>query len=92
SRRSQRNLLSHQRPYDSSPYGNNREPDGRRENYSPAIPMASMRHGSEYRESFPRADVQSRSPYGKFHDNRSFEPEPEWAYSPPSPFHLLDGP
>ncbi|XP_032053224.1 transmembrane channel-like protein 5 [Aythya fuligula] len=91
-RRSQRNLLPHQNLCDSSPYGNNREPNGRRENYSPAIPMASMRHGSEYRESFSLADVQTRSPYGKFHDNRSFEPEPEWAYSPPSPFHLLDGP
>ncbi|XP_009323054.1 PREDICTED: transmembrane channel-like protein 5 [Pygoscelis adeliae] len=91
-RNSQKNLFFQQSPYDSSPYGSYGEHSGREQNYPLAIPMASMRHSSEYSEGSPRAYVLSRSPYGNSTDNLSFEPEPELAYSPPSTFHLLDRP
>ncbi|CAM9518079.1 unnamed protein product [Bubo scandiacus] len=91
-RSSQKNLFCHQTPDDSSLHDSYGEHSGRGQNYLPAIPMASMRHGSEYREGLPRVNVLSRSPYGNSMDNLSFEPEPELAYSPPSTFHLLDRP
>ncbi|XP_074775252.1 transmembrane channel-like protein 5 [Athene noctua] len=91
-RSSQKNLFSHQTPDDSSLHGSYGEHNGRGQNYFPAIPMASMRHGSEYREGLPRVNVLSRSPYGNSMDNLSFEPEPELAYSRPSTSHLLDCP
>ncbi|KAM6244678.1 transmembrane channel-like protein 5 isoform 2-T5 [Spheniscus humboldti] len=91
-RNSQKNLFFQQSPYDSSPYGSYGEHSGRGQNYPLAIPMASMRHSSEYRKGLPRVNVLSRSPYGNSTDNLSFEPEPELAYSPPSTFHLLDRP
>ncbi|XP_067162544.1 transmembrane channel-like protein 5 isoform X1 [Apteryx mantelli] len=91
-RNSQKNRFSHQNPYDSSPNGSYREHSGRGQNYPPDIPMASMRHDSEYSQSLPRVAVLSRSPYGNCQDNLSFEPEPELAYSPPSTFHPLDRP
>ncbi|XP_075021214.1 transmembrane channel-like protein 5 isoform X2 [Calonectris borealis] len=87
-RNSQKNLFSHQSPYDSSLHGSYGEHSRREQNY----PLASMRHSSEYSESLPRVNVLSRSPYGSSMDNLSFEPEPELAYSPPSTFHLLDRP
>lgn len=85
-RNSQKNLFSHQSPYDSSLHGSHGEHSGRGQNY----PLAFMRHSSEYSEGLPRVNVLSRSPYGNSMDNLSFEPEPELAYSPPSTFHLLD--
>ncbi|KAM6121891.1 transmembrane channel-like protein 5 isoform 2-T3 [Phoenicopterus ruber ruber] len=91
-RSSQKNLFSHQTPYDSSLHGSYGEHSGRGQDYSLAIPMASMRHGSEYSEDLPRVNALSRSPYGNSMDNLSFEPEPELAYSPPSASHLLDRP
>lgn len=63
-RNSQKNLFFQQSPYDPSPYGSYREHSGRGQNYTLAIPMASMRHSSEYREGLPRVNVLSRSPYG----------------------------
>ncbi|KAM9290677.1 transmembrane channel-like protein 5 [Morus bassanus] len=89
---SQNNLFSHQTPYDSSLHGSYGEHSGGGLDYPLAIPMASMRHGSEDSEGLPRVNVLSRSLYGKSMDNLSFEPEPELAYSPPSTFHLLDHP
>ncbi|KAJ7409848.1 Transmembrane channel-like protein 5 [Pitangus sulphuratus] len=86
-RSSQKNPFSHQTPYDSSLHGSYGERSGREQNYPVAIPMDSMRPGSEYREDLP-----SRNPYGTFTDNLSFEPEPEPAYTPASTFHLLDYP
>ncbi|XP_009952989.1 PREDICTED: transmembrane channel-like protein 5 [Leptosomus discolor] len=91
-RSSQKNLFSHQTPYNSSPHGSYREPSGRGQNYPQAIPMVPMRHGSVYSEGLPRVNVPSRSPYGNSTDNLSFEPEPELAYSPPSTFPLPDDP
>ncbi|XP_010291979.1 PREDICTED: transmembrane channel-like protein 5 [Phaethon lepturus] len=91
-RNSQKNLFSHQSPYDYSLHGSYGEHSGRGQNYALAIPMTSMRHSSEYNEGLPRVNVLSRSPYGNSTDNLSFEPEPELAYSPPSTFHLLDPP
>ncbi|KFQ83248.1 hypothetical protein N337_06019, partial [Phoenicopterus ruber ruber] len=52
-RSSQKNLFSHQTPYDSSLHGSYGEHSGRGQDYSLAIPMASMRHGSEYSEDLP---------------------------------------
>ncbi|XP_074014384.1 transmembrane channel-like protein 5 [Numenius arquata] len=89
-RSSQNNLFSHQTPYDSSLHGSYGEQSGRGQNYPLEIPMASMRHGSEYSEDLPRANVLSRSPYGSSTYNPSFEPEPELAYTPPSASHPLD--
>ncbi|XP_010001604.1 PREDICTED: transmembrane channel-like protein 5 [Chaetura pelagica] len=89
-RSSQKNLSFHQSPYDSSLHGSYGEHSGRGQGNPVAIPMASMRHGSEYREGFPRVNVLSRSPYGNFTDNLSFEPGPELPYPPPSAFHQLD--
>ncbi|XP_010014957.1 PREDICTED: transmembrane channel-like protein 5, partial [Nestor notabilis] len=86
-RSSQENVFSYQAPYDSSLPGSYGEHSRRGQNYPLAIPMASMRHGSEYSEGLPRVNVLSRSPYGSSTDNLSFEPEPELAYSPPSTFH-----
>ncbi|XP_057274961.1 transmembrane channel-like protein 5 isoform X2 [Pezoporus wallicus] len=88
-RNSQENLFSYQATYDSSLPGSYREHkhSGRGQNYPLDIPMASMRHGSEYSEGLPRVNVLRRSPYGNSTDNLSFEPESELAYSPPSPFH-----
>ncbi|KAM9261551.1 transmembrane channel-like protein 5 [Cariama cristata] len=91
-RSSQKNLFSHQTPYDSSLHGSYGEHSGRGQNYPLARAMASMRPGSEYSEVLPRVNVLSRSPYGNTMDNLSFEPEPELAYSPLSTFHLLDRP
>ncbi|XP_052535545.1 transmembrane channel-like protein 5 isoform X2 [Tympanuchus pallidicinctus] len=106
-RNSEGNQLSHQNPYDSLSYSYQGEHRGRRQNYPPAIPMASLRHNSEYSESLPmaslrhnseyseslpRVQVLSRSPYGRSQDNLSFEPEPELAYSPCSAFSPLDDP
>ncbi|XP_075371122.1 transmembrane channel-like protein 5 isoform X2 [Mycteria americana] len=92
-RSSQKNLFSHQSPYDSSLHGSSGEYSGRGQNYPLAIPMASMRHDSEYSEGLPRVNVLSESPYGNsVAVNLSFEPEPELPYSPPSTFHLMDGP
>nr|XP_010311580.1 PREDICTED: transmembrane channel-like protein 5 [Balearica regulorum gibbericeps] len=91
-RNSQKNLFSHQSPYDSSLHGSYTEHSGRGQNYPQAIPMASMRHSFEYSEGLPRDNVLNRSPYGNSMDNLSFEPEPELAYSPPSTFHPLDHP
>ncbi|XP_009484528.2 transmembrane channel-like protein 5 [Pelecanus crispus] len=91
-RNSQKNLFSSQTPYDFSLHGSYGEHSGRGQNYPLAIPMASMRHGSEHSKGLPRDNVLSRSPYGNAMDNLSFEPEPELAYSPPSTFHLLDRP
>ncbi|XP_014792187.1 PREDICTED: transmembrane channel-like protein 5 isoform X2 [Calidris pugnax] len=89
-RSSQKNLFSHQTPYDSSLHGSYGEQSGRGQSYPLEIPMASMRHGSEYSEDLPRANVLSRSPYGSSTYNPSFEPEPELAYTPPPAFHPLD--
>ncbi|XP_021266933.1 transmembrane channel-like protein 5 isoform X2 [Numida meleagris] len=91
-RNSQGNLFSHQNPYDSLSDSYQGEHSGRRQNYPPAIPMASLRHNSEYSESLPRVEVLSRSTYGRFQDNLSFEPEPQLAYSPRSAFSPLDDP
>ncbi|XP_065588641.1 transmembrane channel-like protein 5 isoform X2 [Cyrtonyx montezumae] len=91
-RNSQGNRFFHQNPYDSLSYGYQREHNRRQQNVSPAIPMASLRHSSEYSESLPRVEVLSRSPYGKSQDNLSFEPEPELAYGPHSAFSPLDNP
>ncbi|KAF1543136.1 UNVERIFIED_CONTAM: hypothetical protein FQV15_0007019, partial [Eudyptes pachyrhynchus] len=52
-RNSQKNLFFQQSPYDSSPYGSYGEHSGRGQNYPLAIPTASMRHSSEYREGLP---------------------------------------
>ncbi|XP_072205774.1 transmembrane channel-like protein 5 isoform X2 [Excalfactoria chinensis] len=90
-RNSQKNLFSHQNPYDSS-YSYQGEHRERRQNYPPAIPMTSLRHNSEYSASLPRVEVLSRSPYGRSQDNLSFEPEPELAYSTNSAFSRLDDP
>ncbi|KFV40443.1 hypothetical protein N328_00472, partial [Gavia stellata] len=49
-RNSQKNLFSHQNPYDSSLHGSYGEHSGRGQNYPLAIPMASMRQSSEYCE------------------------------------------
>lgn len=80
SRNSEGNQFSHQNPYDSLSYTYQGEHRGRRQNYPPAIPMASLRHNSEYSESLPmaslrhnseyseslpRVEVLSRSPYGR---------------------------
>nr|XP_009512617.1 PREDICTED: transmembrane channel-like protein 5 [Phalacrocorax carbo] len=89
---SQNNLFSHQTPYDSSLLGSYGERSGRGQNYSLAIPMGSMRHGSEYGEGLSGVNVLSRRPYGKSTDNLSFEPEPELAYISPSASDLLDHP
>ncbi|XP_054698474.1 transmembrane channel-like protein 5 isoform X2 [Grus americana] len=91
-RNSQKNLFSHQSPYDSSLHGSYAEHSGRGQNYPQAMPMASMRHSFEYSEDLLRLNVLSRSPYGNSMDNLSFEPEPELAYGPPSTFHPLDHP
>ncbi|XP_037239629.1 transmembrane channel-like protein 5 isoform X5 [Falco rusticolus] len=91
-RSSQKNLSSHQTSYDSSLHGSYGEHSGRGQNYPVAIPMTSMRHGSEYSRDLPRVNVLSRSQYENSTDNFSFEPEPELAYSLPSTFHLLDRP
>ncbi|KAM6250278.1 transmembrane channel-like protein 5 [Porphyrio hochstetteri] len=91
-RSSQNNLFSHQRPYDASLHGSYTEHSGRGQNYSLDIPMAPMRHGSEYSEALPRLHDLSRSPYGSSMDNLSFEPEPELAYSPPPAFQPLHHP
>ncbi|XP_065540324.1 transmembrane channel-like protein 5 isoform X2 [Lathamus discolor] len=85
-RNSQENLFSYQATCDSSLPGSYGEHSGRGQNYPLDIPMASMRHGSEYSEGLPRVNVL-RSPYGNSTDNLSFEPESELAYSPPSTFH-----
>ncbi|XP_015732573.1 transmembrane channel-like protein 5 isoform X2 [Coturnix japonica] len=90
-RNSQKNLLSHQNPYDSS-YSYQGEQRGGRQNHPAAIPMTSLRHDSEYSASLPRVEVVSRSPYGRAQDNHSFEPEPELAYSTNSAFSRLDDP
>ncbi|XP_074453380.1 transmembrane channel-like protein 5 isoform X1 [Larus michahellis] len=89
-RSSQKNLFSHQNPYDSSLHGSYGEQRGRGQNYPVAIPMASMRHSSEYSEDLPRVNALSRSPDGNATYNLSFEPEPELAYTPPSTFHRMD--
>ncbi|KFV85691.1 hypothetical protein N308_08895, partial [Struthio camelus australis] len=52
-RNSQKNQFSHQNPYDSSPYGSYREHSERGQSYLLDIPMASMRHGSEYSQNSP---------------------------------------
>ncbi|KAM6379514.1 transmembrane channel-like protein 5 [Pluvialis apricaria] len=91
-RSSQKNLFSHQPPYDSSRHDFYREHSGRGQNYPLDIPMASMRHDFEYSEDLPGVNVLSRSPYGNSTYNLSFEPEPELEYTPPSTFHLLDRP
>ncbi|KFQ17250.1 hypothetical protein N331_10277, partial [Merops nubicus] len=49
-RSSQKNLFPHQTSYDSSLRGSWEEHSGREQNYPLAIPMASMRRGSEYSE------------------------------------------
>ena len=90
SRNYQENPFSYQNPYDSSSYSYQGEHRGRRQNYTPDIPMASLRHNSEYSDSLPRVEVLSRS--GRSHDNLSFEPEPELAYNPQSSFSPLDDP
>uniref|UniRef100_A0A8C6IKS9 Transmembrane channel-like protein n=1 Tax=Melopsittacus undulatus TaxID=13146 RepID=A0A8C6IKS9_MELUD len=86
-RNSQENLFSYQVTYDSSLPGSYGEHSGRGQNYPLDIPMASMRHSSEYSEGLPQVNVLRRSPYGNYTDNLSFEPESELAYSPPSTFH-----
>ncbi|XP_068764630.1 transmembrane channel-like protein 5 isoform X2 [Struthio camelus] len=91
-RNSQKNQFSHQNPYDSSPYGSYREHSERGQSYLLDIPMASMRHGSEYSQNSPRVAVLSGSLYGNTQDNLSFEPEPELAYSSPSTFRSRDFP
>lgn len=63
-RSSQKNLFSHQSPYNSSLHVSSGEYSGRGQNYPLAIQMASMRHGSEYSEDLPRVNVLSRSPHG----------------------------
>lgn len=63
-RNSQENLFSYQPPYDSSLPGSYGEHSGREKNYPLDIPMASMRHGSEYSEGLPLVNVLSRRPYG----------------------------
>ncbi|XP_064009930.1 transmembrane channel-like protein 5 isoform X2 [Pogoniulus pusillus] len=89
-RGSQKNPFPHQPTYDSSLHGSYREEgSGRGWNYPAAIPMASMRQGSEYREGSPRVNAWSRSPYGNSMDNLSFEPEPELLNSPAPAFHRL---
>ncbi|XP_074914747.1 transmembrane channel-like protein 5 [Buteo buteo] len=88
----QKNLFSRQTPYDASLHGFRGEHGGRGQNYPLAIPMASMRHSSEYSEGLPGVNVLSRSLYGNSMDTLFFEPEAELAYSPPSTFHLLDRP
>ncbi|OXB68874.1 hypothetical protein ASZ78_002289 [Callipepla squamata] len=65
SRNSQGNRFFRQNPYDSLPRGYQGEHSRKQENVPPAIPMASLRHSSEYSESLPRVEVLSRSPYGK---------------------------
>ncbi|KFV61559.1 hypothetical protein N307_05928, partial [Dryobates pubescens] len=53
-RSSQKNLFPHQPTYDSSLQGSyGEEGSGRGQNYPLATPVASMRHGSEYREGLP---------------------------------------
>ncbi|KFQ51526.1 hypothetical protein N333_10125, partial [Nestor notabilis] len=52
-RSSQENVFSYQAPYDSSLPGSYGEHSRRGQNYPLAIPMASMRHGSEYSEGLP---------------------------------------
>ncbi|KFP57931.1 hypothetical protein N322_11078, partial [Cariama cristata] len=52
-RSSQKNLFSHQTPYDSSLHGSYGEHSGRGQNYPLARAMASMRPGSEYSEVLP---------------------------------------
>ncbi|KFV99483.1 hypothetical protein N326_03307, partial [Eurypyga helias] len=52
-RSSQKSLFSPQSPYGSSLHGSNREHSDRGQNYTLAIPMASMRRGSEYSEGLP---------------------------------------
>ncbi|KFP11752.1 hypothetical protein Z169_06922, partial [Egretta garzetta] len=52
-RSSQKNLFSHQTPYDSSLHDSYGEYSGREQDYPLAIPMASMRPGSEYSKSLP---------------------------------------
>ncbi|KFQ81472.1 hypothetical protein N335_08562, partial [Phaethon lepturus] len=52
-RNSQKNLFSHQSPYDYSLHGSYGEHSGRGQNYALAIPMTSMRHSSEYNEGLP---------------------------------------
>ncbi|XP_064528998.1 transmembrane channel-like protein 5 isoform X1 [Pseudopipra pipra] len=84
---SQNNPFSHQTPDDPSLRGSHGERSGREQNYPVAIPMGSMRPGSEYREDLP-----SRNPNGSFTDNLSFEPEPDLPYTPASTFHQLDYP
>ncbi|XP_068002939.1 transmembrane channel-like protein 5 isoform X2 [Melanerpes formicivorus] len=92
-RSSQKYLSPHQPTYDSSLQGSyGEEGSGRGQDYPLATPVASMRHGSEYREGLPRVNVQSRSPYGNSTDNLSFEPEPELVYSPQLAFHQLNHP
>ncbi|KAM4656576.1 transmembrane channel-like protein 5 [Amazona ochrocephala] len=86
-RSSQEALFSYEAPYSSSLPGSYGEHSGRGQNYPLDIPMASMRHGSEYIEGVPGVNVLRRSPYGNSTDNLSFEPEPELAYSPPCTFH-----
>lgn len=61
SRNYQENPFSYQNPYDSSSYSYQGEHGGRRQNYTPDIPMASLRHNSEYSDSLPRVEVLSRS-------------------------------
>lgn len=60
----QKNLFSRQTPYDASLHGFRGEHGGRGQNYPLAIPMASMRHSSEYSEGLPGVNVLSRSLYG----------------------------
>uniref|UniRef100_A0A8C9F3N2 Transmembrane channel-like protein n=1 Tax=Pavo cristatus TaxID=9049 RepID=A0A8C9F3N2_PAVCR len=65
SRNSQGNLFSHQNPYDSSSFSFQGEHRGRRQNYPPAMPMASLRHNSEYNESLPMASLRHNSEYNE---------------------------
>ncbi|XP_030315864.1 transmembrane channel-like protein 5 isoform X3 [Calypte anna] len=88
----QKKLISYQPPSDSSHHGSYGEHHGRGENHPLAIPMASMSHGSPYRESLPRVNVLGRSPRRNFTDNLSFEAEPELAYRLPTVLHRPDRP
>ncbi|XP_071617639.1 transmembrane channel-like protein 5 isoform X2 [Heliangelus exortis] len=88
----QKKLISYQPPSASSHHGSYGEHRGRGENHPLAIPMASMRHGSPYRESLPRVNVPGRSPRRHFSDNLSFEAEPELAYTLPTVLHRPDRP
>ncbi|XP_031462422.1 transmembrane channel-like protein 5 [Phasianus colchicus] len=83
SRNSQGNQLSHQNPYDSLSYSYQGEHRGRRQNYPPAIPMASLRHSSEYSESLPMASLRHSSEYSESLPMASLRHSSEYSESLP---------